>query len=611
MKKRSTLFSLLTIVVLAFAMTNFSVVDICAAYATDISAIFDGESDWSLANLVGDTFEAVNGGVTEGSFTYPTTQTESGKYVKLNEEAFTYNGILLKNDSSSSLAYCYTAPEDGTYFVKDMAQVAPQNWWNPLPERAIQATYKVVKVSGKTVTNIFPTDDSYRELGSEYAKMDSVRIKERIELVRGDKLYFINGMSGGLLFSSPEISREEFADSYEFRDYWRKNQYLDRSVFDVVYIDNTAGGTGTAYPFRELDNVKTEWGIDGTQGNRAFAWWNNGVSYVGAWGGDWIHAGVNAGEDIAYRFTAPKSGRVSIKLETETASPVPNIVINLNGSKIWPTDRDAQPVFNLGTVVMNDYVSLNEGDTLDFVLLGQTGGSLKTYLNPTIGYDSFPAIKGEGAICVEDEGRRSVSVETVNIDAEELVWSSNNPFVTVTHDETAPEKAVIEAMSGIEERNAIVTVSGGGETFDFAVIVYEPIAVEDGEEQIFDVDENLEDGIYEVLYSGRVYLTFTLDNDVSVKITKGDDVVSDSDNAGYNLSGVFTVSKGERLMVTDSDGNAVSCGDIYLKYIFIDKFEEDRIFLSEKNVFMKIGEEKTLNYTVTPASSSEKNVAFI
>ena len=614
--KRKVSIAVLAALMCAFALIGvfFSSPTVTRAETGDLKELFAGNaSAWKIVKLQDDTFVDISAAAEEKEYTYFTNQTETGKAIA-EGDSFAFNGEVLVNGAQTKLAYCYTAEEAGTFYFHDVVQVDPLLWADPLPPETELGLFKIIKVSGDNSETIFPAEganaEGYYSLKSEYAKVGNVVIDLETSLSVGDRVYFISGKENSTLYSSPVVGKESYADTISFRDMWRENQYLDKTYFDVMYFDNTSSGGGSVTPFTELEPRKVEWHIDNAQDSQAYLWINNGVQFLGAFGGSWLHAGAETGQDVGYRFTSPQAGEISLKLETKTASWLPKILIKHNGVKIWPSDKDSQAVDGLGTVTLNNFAVLQEGDTLDFILLGEGGASLKTYLNPIISFGvQNPIISGPERITMENGSSARVTLQTEGFDVNDLVWAAegdgaeealeivpdpeNNASVTVTH----------KAGQKIEGLSLVAKVKGAEHRI--ALNILKPI-----EESVVLSGETVSEKQYTVENSGTVYFTAALAQGQSVKIQRAtDEVIAEFSAEGSNISGYIELSKGEVLTITDSEGNVLQAS-VTMNYVRIIRDEKDTIEILSKGYLMKVGEEQTLSYSIKPVSSAGKEVLF-
>lgn len=559
------------------------------------------------AKFDGTAFTEITAAPTDMQYTYFSGHVESGQAVKASDAAYIFNGSVLVNDDTDKMALVYEVPAAGTYYVKDMVQTDPLGWADPLPERTVKALFKIVKESGGALTDVYPLEGGnnggYAELKSEYSDPGSCIVDISVEAAAGDKLYFLSGLENSTLYAAPRISTTPFIKSYELRDSWRANQYLDRTYFDVVYLDNT-GETTVASPLMHLDPFKTEWHIDNRQDIQPYMW-DYVPLYMGAFGGFWLHSGINAGEDIAYRFTAPEAGTASIMLETLTASWVPEIAIYHNSAKIWPTDAAGTAVLDLGTVTLNNAAELAAGDILDFVLLGKGGGSLKTYLNPIITLDAeLPELDIKNSLILENGGNVEVAATVSGGSASDLTWSvkqGDEAKISVASDEQNPLKATVTALESESAMTASVVASFKGIVKEITVTVHAPIAKDAETSEVYDLTE----GDYAVLYSGTVYVTAAITEGGSLSVKRGAVELAGTSVEGVFVSLTFTVSKGETLTVT-----AAGAQSLKLKYTDILKVEDDKIYFDKTELLLKSGDTATLGYSITPAASADKPVTF-
>ncbi|GHV02287.1 hypothetical protein FACS1894211_13420 [Clostridia bacterium] len=439
-------------------------------------------SAWSVAKIEGGVETALTA-PTSDTFTYYTTQTETGYFYKdgtdVSNKTFAYNGTVLSNGVGKMTAFVYTAPTAGTLYIQDLAQVAPLHKLDSA-DAGVKGGYRIVKISGGAQTQLFPASGTQKDLYSsanESSPAGSAWVNISVTVAVGDKIEFISTLSESQIYSSPVVSYEAFPEVYELHNFWRWQQINDSNYFEPVY--KSGDSTTPWLQFPELETDAGDWDIvqrNDTRYNNAMYRAAAEYQFMGAFGGLFLHASGLAGEgDIAYRFKVPHNGYVSVEMDAYGSYlAVVQIVYKGNviaeetdGDKIWNGATLTAPVF-----------SVEEGDYIYFVQKSAGGGSLKQDLNPRIKYVSDPFTLSDSAKTIEDGETFSLTLDLnpdYGFDPADIVWTVTNGAIL---SKSVSADGATVTLTGLKGGATTVTATVGGTTWTPAVcaVTVNPVA---------------------------------------------------------------------------------------------------------------------------------------
>ena len=407
-------------------------------------------SGWSVAAFDGNTLTASEDAVAT-NYTYYTLQAHTGKSYAVNtagafvpdklvhtvsaacygpDESMVNDekySVVLLNDAESKMALVYTAPEAGTLYFQDLAQVAPLHY-DERENAGVYGEYRVVKLAEDgTVTQLYPEEGTHKLYASNGAPTTSAWVNSSVEAEEGDKILFVSEKAESTVFSSPSVSYAEFEEVYEFKNFWKWQQINDANYFEVGY--RNASGAWQSFP--QLETKKGEYDIypRSQAPYQSAMYWTMDNPYMMAFGGTWVHSSsapsADGIGDVGYAFKVPHSGYVNIKLNV-IGHYQSEVEVWHNDVKLYATsEADRVNIFHYGFTYSQNAVAVKAGDVLYFVQTSELGPSPQD-LDPVITYIEDPYKLDENEITLNDgeETDLTLSVNSAfGLDAQNAVWS--------------------------------------------------------------------------------------------------------------------------------------------------------------------------------------------